>query len=155
MQKEIIMLEFRKAQFSDIKEIVKLEEDNFLSERYTEKMISDIMNSNFDNIFVAEDVNKVLGYIIFRMQDDYIDIFKICVGKSYRNRKIGSKLIEFLENLNSDKKRLILEVRSDNNVAISFYENNYFKRVYVKKNYYENPICDAYIYEKIIEDTDD
>lgn len=148
MRKEIIMLEFRKAKIFDVNEIVRLEENNFSSERYTEKMINDILkNDDNDYILVAEDSNEILGYIIYREQDEYIDIFKICVSEKYRNKKIGTGLIQYLEKY-VHKKRLILEVRSDNKGAIVFYEKNHFKRIHIKKNYYENPISDAYIYEK-------
>ena len=42
----------------------------------------------------------------------------------------------------------MIEVRSENSVAIKFYEKNGFSNISIRKLYYKDPIDDALIYER-------
>ena len=48
----------------------------------------------------------------------------------------------------------MLEVRDSNIIAIKFYEKRGFKKISVRKNYYQDTHEDAIIYEKIISNTE-
>lgn len=90
----------------------------------------------------------VLGFVAFSNIENESELFKIGVKQTERNLSTGSQLIQtmidLLQNQNTDK--VFLEVRSDNQNAIKLYSNFHFKLINRRKNYYQNPMCDALIY---------
>jgi ribosomal-protein-alanine N-acetyltransferase len=82
---------------------------------------------------------------------DLIDRFELCyieVSKEYRNKKIGSKLVEELIRIGQNKNiiNITLEVSVDNQVAIKLYEKYDFKIVATRKGYYNG--IDGYLMER-------
>ena len=75
--------------------------------------------------------------------------FSVSVRKEYWNKGIGSQLL--LEIINFAKENsfeiIELQVRNDNFSAIHLYEKFGFKKISVRKNYYEN-IEDAYVMQR-------
>lgn len=135
------------------------------------KNIQDILFTDFDdfwsiNVLKNELLNPDSTYIVAKFNDiiigfggiwkavDDIHITNIVVKKDYRNNHIGSiilsKLIE-ISKLENNIKELTLEVNSNNIPAISLYEKFNFKKVGLRKKYYNN-IDDAIIYTKILTD---
>ena len=130
--------------------------------------ISDILYSEFDDFWtvstlkgelenpnsqyiVAKLNNKIVGFGgIWKAVDD-IHITDIVVKKSRRRQNIGTILLEQLiilakkENITS----ITLEVNSTNIPAQNLYEKFGFKRVGLRKKYYNN-INDAIIYTRIL-----
>lgn len=119
--------------------------------------ISPILESEFDdfwneNVFKQELENSNSKYIVVLENDEFLGfagiwicideahITNIVVKKSYRNNKIGSKLLEELINLanNLNLNSITLEVRSDNLPAIKIYEKYNFENLGIRKKYYEN-----------------
>ena len=128
---------------NDIEEIIKL---------------GKLINSNFGKVNnIEEIINKkeIIGYyeneslvgiLIYNKNYEVLDLLYIVVEPIYRNKKIGSKLLEYL--INSEKyERILLEVRCDNINAIKLYKKYKFKIINIRKNYYENN--DAYVMEMI------
>ena len=145
----------RRADSSDIKYIFDIDSKNFVFEKYTildiEKFVNNF-NKN-DYVLVIDFDEKIVGYMIFRVVDDFIEIFKICIMSEYRKKGFGFLLIKYIcDNFNKDIYKIILEVRAKNKIAINFYERVGFKKIFIKKNYYKNPIDDAIIYEKMIKE---
>ena len=72
------------------------------------------------------------------MYDRY-EIANIYVKKENRNQKIGSKLLEKVIKLGEQQqiKNITLEVKKDNVYAIKLYEKNKFKKVAIRKAYYD------------------
>ena len=63
----------------------------------------------------------------------------------FRNQRIGTRLIEYLINKYSNYK-FLLEVASNNYIAIKLYENMNFKIINIRKKYYND--IDAYVMER-------
>lgn len=135
------------------------------------KNIQDILFTDFDdfwsiNVLKNELLNPDSTYIVAKFNDiiigfggiwkavDDIHVTNIVVKKGYRNKHIGSiilsKLIE-ISKLETNIKELTLEVNSNNIPAIKLYEKFNFKKVGLRKKYYNN-IDDAIIYTKILTD---
>ena len=133
----------RKANYNDINRINELGSmlhDNFVTTFHMETEIS-----NEDAIIiVAEEENKVIGYLYALQTIDNIDLLSIIVDESYRRHKIASNLVNYLiDNYCYQDKTITLEVSSNNKEAICFYENMGFKTVNIRKNYYHD--SDAYL----------
>ncbi len=79
------------------------------------------------------------------------EILLICVEKKYRRKGIGSALINYIINKRKYHKpsNIYLEFSKKNRKAKSFYENNGFKYVSLRKKYYtlnNNKKEDALLY---------
>ena len=95
-------------------------------------------------MLVSEKIELACGFIEFHQVDDFADIHDIEVTTEYRGKGYGTKLMElFLSEMGSREVTIItLEVRVDNVVAISLYEKFGFKRIALRKGYYEDG-CDG------------
>ena len=73
----------------------------------------------------------------------------IAVNKKFRRNGFGTDILSYLINVakENNKKILTLEVRADNNPAIKLYEKFDFKKIGIRKRYYNNSI-DAIIMTK-------
>jgi len=123
----------------------KLDMDwNFSTEgkKYFQKVTSD---NNYLTV-IAEENNKVIGYVTTEIKDDYSykkdkgQIFEICnifVEEEHRKQGIGQKLIDFAEKEARSKgiKKFTVSAHCMNENALAFY-----KRI--------GYICDTIILEK-------
>jgi len=117
-----------------------------------------LINNNFDKVNNIENIinkkeiigyydnNSLVGFLVFNKNYEVLDLIYIVVEPIYRNKGIGSKLVEYLIK-NLDFERILLEVRCDNVNAIKLYKKYNFKIINIRKNYYENN--DAYVMELI------
>lgn len=134
----------REYDSSDINFINSIGEQ--IKENFVNKYnVINIKNIDYANLFVYVDNDIVKGFIHIEDHFDFIDIINIAVDKNYQHEGIGSKLLEYVINLN---KRTILEVRSSNTNAISLYLKYNFKKINIRKNYYGNE--DAIVMERSI-----
>ena len=80
-----------------------------------------------------------LGFLIFDLIYDHIEIVDINVLEEYRNKKIGSKLMEYLINYGKDNNcyNITLEVRENNIYAIKLYKKYKFSEVAIREGYYD------------------
>ena len=133
-------LELSEMTLSDldtIQDILVSEFDNFWSANI---LRNELQNPNSKYI-VAKFNNTIVGFGgIWKAVDD-IHITDIVVRKNQRNNGIGSvilaKLIE-ISKFDKDIKALTLEVNSNNIPAQKLYEKFDFKRVGLRKKYYNN-----------------
>lgn len=100
---------------------------------------SELNNPNSKYIF-AKHNNKIVGIAGIWESVDDIHITNIIVHKSFRKKGIGSLLLSnliqmsMIENISS----ITLEVNYKNTEAIKLYEKYYFKKVGIRKKYYNN-----------------
>lgn len=82
-----------------------------------------------------------LGFIIWRELLDEAEILSLCILPKFRKQGLGRQILQELT-LRTEKsgiKEIFLEVREDNQEALSLYDKNDFKVVGRRKNYYERP----------------
>lgn len=94
-------------------------------------------------VYVIDD--KIVGYILITIIDDLVEIHLLYVDNLFRNQKIGTKLIDYIINKYSNYK-FLLEVAINNYIAIKLYENMNFKKINIRKKYYND--IDAYVMER-------
>lgn len=136
----------RKAQSKDVHRI------NYLGKKIISNFtivnnISKDMESDLKEIFVYEDENEVIAFVLLNKLEDQIEILDIIVDEKYRNKKIATNICEYIfsiYNLNC-----YLEVNVNNYYAIKLYEKFNFKIINVRKKYYQNN-DDAYVMERKI-----
>ena len=80
--------------------------------------------------------DSILGFLNYYLIYDRIEIADFNVLEEYQNRKIGTKLLDYLIN-NFSYDNITLEVRCDNNIAIHLYKKMGFKVVAIRKGYYQ------------------
>ena len=99
--------------------------------------------------YVAKNDDKVLGVVLIEETPYDFDILEIVVDQELRGRGIGTMLMKRVLGYAkfTHKEKATLEVASDNNSAISFYEKFGFSQISVRKNYYKNG-NDALIFQK-------
>ncbi len=112
------------------------------------KETSGINNSPFSKRLEYQKNEITMGYLDYSLIYDRIEIDNILVLEEYRNKKIGTKLLEYLIMIstNNNLKNITLEVRKSNFIAIHLYEKMGFVKVAIRKYYYGNE--DAILMEK-------
>ena len=133
---------------NDIKDRIQEVEELFPDVFNIESIKSDLENNPFSHYLVYLDNNRILGFINYYEIYDRVEIANFNVLDSYQNKGIGNKLIKKVIELSKDKVNITLEVRSDNDKAIHIYEKNGFKKVAIRKNYYND--VDGILMEMIL-----
>ena len=101
-------------------------------------ILKDELKSENSKYIIAKSNNKIVGFAGIKILFDEADIMNIVVKKDYRNKGIGSILLENLVSL-SEKfclSSLSLEVNEENIPAINLYKKLGFKNIGIRKNYY-------------------
>lgn len=97
----------------------------------------DIVSSEFLKIYSYVVDNNIVSFIIFNIMYEKCEIVHIFTKEEYRRRQIAQKLI--LEILNDfSLENITLEVSEKNLFAIKLYEKLGFKKVAIRKNYYND-----------------
>ena len=114
-------------------------------------MIKEINNLNkreFSKRLEYVDNNTLMGYLDYSLIYDRIEIDNIFVYEEHRNKKIGTKLMEYLIEMAKCNQiiNITLEVRQSNKIAIHLYEKMGFTQVAIRKYYYGDE--DAILMEK-------
>lgn len=108
---------------------------------------------NLYNVYLGYEIGgSIIGFIGCSLIFDSLAINNFAISPEYKRQGIGEKLLKAL--LNYGKKNgadnFILEVRISNKSAISLYEKVGFRQIDRRKNYYEQPTEDAYIFQMTI-----
>ena len=108
------------------------------------------LNNKLALWLVAEEGERVAGYIGSQTVMDETDMMNVAVHPDFRRQGIAEKLIlELIDRLKTMKSHcLTLEVRASNDPAIALYGKLGFEQVGRRKNYYRNPREDALILRK-------
>ena len=95
----------------------------------------ELENNPFARILGLEENNKIIGYLYYSDIYDRIEINQIEVDNEMRNCGKGSFMMKHLTD--STDKDMTLEVREDNIPALKLYEKYDFKKVAIRKGYYQ------------------
>ena len=134
-------MQIRLANKNDAKEIADIikrhfEEDYMGFASFGEKYIKEKMKK--DKFFVASD-NGIIGVIRISFVDiDLAEIRALCVDKEFRKKGIAQMLLDTSIDFMKEKKmrKIIARTKSDNSVAIKFFQENGFKQEgYFKEHY--------------------
>ncbi len=142
-----------KIRFATSKDIAEVISINFktLPEHYSNSFFMELLLDSPETFVVAENNNKIIGYIMCRIEYGFSIIKKMSLARKghvvsfavleeYRGKGIGKKLVEqAIEGMKIKKcNESYLEVRTDNIPAIKLYENLGFNRIATLNTYYKD-----------------
>ena len=109
--------------------------DNFTYE-LTKKEFS---TNPYLKIITYVEKDKIIGFLLYSLIYDRIEIEQFEVITKERGKGIGDKLLKYLieKYKDSDIKNITLEVKEDNIAAINLYKKYGFKKVSTREKYYD------------------
>lgn len=142
-------LNFSNMNMSDLEEIKDILVSDF-DDFWTYSILKDELNCSSSHYIVAKLNNEIVGFGGIKVVLDSADIMNIVVKKNFRNLGIGTSILNEIIALCSslNLSSITLEVRKDNEYAISLYKNFGFETLGVRKKYYNG--IDGFIMEKKI-----
>jgi ribosomal-protein-alanine N-acetyltransferase len=143
---------FRKMRAEDLDRVVEIENRAFLTPWSRSSFEAELKSNSKAHYLVACEGEKVVGYIGAWFIFEEAHITNIAVDSSRRGRGIGDRLLaEFVEYCRARSiKRMTLEVRRSNEVAIGLYKKHDFKALGVRKGYYTDTGEDALLMWKVL-----
>ncbi len=109
--------------------------DNF-TYKLTEKEFS---TNPYLKIITYVEKDKIIGFLLYSLIYDRIEIEQFEVITKERRKGIGDKLLNYLIEKYKEKdiKNITLEVNEDNIAAINLYKKYGFKKVSTREKYYD------------------
>lgn len=128
-------------------DLIAVENDAFSTPWSREGFEKEIENE-LAYYWVALVDNKVIGYMGMWYIIDEGHITNIAVHSDYRGQGIGKKILEhgITKAVEKGIDAITLEVRPSNKAAISLYEQFGFEVVGRRRDYYEKPIEDGFVF---------
>ncbi len=124
---------------SHAKALAELNARNF-NDGWTESMITGAFNGGRFFAFGAYLQDKLVGSITLSIGDEDADIEGVVVDKEQRGKGLAYQLLEQAHSFIKSKGKIkaLLEVRESNVPAISLYEKAGYKKISVRKRYYND-----------------
>lgn len=97
----------------------------------------DLNNNPFSRYLLFIENSKIIGYLNYYVIYNRIEIANFNVLEEYQNKGIGTKLLEYLIDKYKNVDNITLEVKEDNLKAIHMYKKMGFKKVSIRKGYYD------------------
>ncbi len=96
---------------------------------------------------VAEEGDKVVGFMIYELHKNRLHILNFAVGEDHRRSGVGLSMVtKLLGKLSQERRnRIMLEVRETNLEAQLFFKKIGFRAVSVLRDFYEDTDEDAYL----------
>ena len=139
---------------ADIDELCVLEKSCFSDAWSRQSLLFELTDDNrqYIGLFMGERLVAAAGLFWLLGTGE---ILTVAVEPAYRQRGMAKKLLQALFDiaLQSGVKTLHLEVRVSNRAAILLYESLGFAQVAHRRGYYANPVEDAQIMQKNIDET--
>lgn len=133
--------------------VMEIEKDLFGKEAWSKSVFQSELDLIPDQrmYWVALEEGKVIGYSGVAVIDDFADVATMAVSKSHQRRGIGAILFQKILDyaIENNVNRILLEVRTNNDIAISMYTKFGFQIVAERPNYY-GPSLDAYVMELVV-----
>jgi ribosomal-protein-alanine N-acetyltransferase len=144
----------RRAEISDLADLVALEESSFTHDRLSRAQYRRHLDSESALVLIASaNHRRFLGtaVVFFRRQARVARLYSIATKPEAQGKGVGSALIEAAEQAARQRhcQALRLEVRADNQIAIRLYERLGYTRIGQYAGYYQDG-ADAWRYEKAL-----
>lgn len=127
----------------DIDEILAIEEASFIAPWSKDLFIKELENSFSHNLLARrseEGSPDIVGYIVFWDVADETHLLDLAVHPDCRRVGVAKRLIEemLLIAVNGGTRRVILELRQDNDNGLRLYRSFLFKKIGLRKKYYSD-----------------
>ncbi|RBP98988.1 ribosomal protein S18-alanine N-acetyltransferase [Bifidobacterium xylocopae] len=137
---------YRQVKASDLDALVGLECEIFAADAWTRGMLEQELNAPARTYLVYEQAGVIEAYGGFWFDGDDAELMTIGVRRAQRGRGIGLGLLERLavQARSLGAARMLLEVRVDNMAALALYRSFGFRRMGLRRRYYQPDGADAY-----------
>jgi len=119
-------IRIRKANKNDIGSIKEID-DLYLEAKHS----IDYFSNKIDNILVALDSEKVIGYVMYKEDE----VLNLVILPDYRRKGIGKGL---MEKIMKKSRRIVCRTRENNKQALTFWKRIGFKEKGRIERYYKN-----------------
>jgi len=129
-------------------QVTTLEQELFVDDRWTARTYwSELGQLDTRHYLVALDGDTVAGYAGLCDYPDEAFVQTIAVARTHQGNGLGAQLLQALLDEASRRKhrRVLLEVRADNDRAVALYERFGFHRNGVRRGYYQPSGADALV----------
>ncbi len=127
----------RPVTVDDIPQVWVIERESY-PEPWLEQSFWDELENEFSRFYVADKDGLLIGFYDLWLYANVGHLLNIAIRRNYRHQGVGTVLLEHsVEEANKYNADLIyLEVRANNETAISMYKKNGFRKSSVKTDYY-------------------
>jgi len=105
---------------------------------WTEQRVLNAIHHRETAAIVARDRRRLAGFAIMRFADSHAHLFLLAVAPAYRGRGLGRELMAWLEACarTAGIFEICLELRCDNESALSFYRTLGYRECGIARGYY-------------------
>ncbi len=141
----------REAHNQDINQLVAIEELCYDQPWPREAFEEEVEREDVGIGLVAEDEGLVVGFLTGMAVVDEFHLHNLAVHPDFRGRGVARGLLEAAESLcrQRDFRRILLEIREDNEAARNLYLSLGFEAAGTRKDFY-GPSQNAYMYMKYL-----
>lgn len=145
-EKEQLRVHIRWMIRRDMPEVLLTEQQSFEYAWTEEDFLRCLRQRNCIGM-VAEQGEKVVGFMIYELHKAKLHILNFAVHPSCRRLGVGAQMVaKLISKLSSHRRtRITLEVRETNLTAQIFFRSQEFKAVRVLRSYYEDSGEDAFL----------
>ena len=145
-EKEQVRVHIRWMIRRDMPEVLQTEQESFEYSWTEEDFLRCLRQRNCIGM-VAEQGEKVVGFMIYELHKQKLHILNFAVHPSCRRLHVGMQMVgKLISKLSSHRRtRITLEVRETNLSAQLFFRAQGFKAVRVLRGYYEDSGEDAFL----------
>lgn len=129
----------RQARIEDIERLLEIEKECFKSPWSKEDFIYELTQNPYSNVWVLEKGEKIIAYYDLWLIFEQADLANIAVASAYQGKGYGDILIQHAQQQaqKAGCEVIGLEVRVNNEKAITLYKKHGFTIINVRKGYYE------------------
>ncbi|HUU38952.1 MAG TPA: ribosomal protein S18-alanine N-acetyltransferase [Candidatus Desulfaltia sp.] len=136
-------------EINDLRSVLEIEELSFPHPWHETTFRGELQHRpiSFPLVIVQTTLNRVIGYVMFWVIGEDVQINNIALHPDFRGMGIGEQVLrQVIEQVKFRGARLIsLEVRPSNTAAVSLYKKLGFKLLAIRKGYYTIPPEDALV----------
>ena len=145
----------RKVNKEDFEQVYQIEQTCFKDPYPRKHLEYEFFENPINIILVAEEDEKIVGFIDFMVTFNSATIVQIAVVPEYRKQKIATNLLNEMEkcfpkDLDDVVENVTLEVRKSNEAAINLYKKDGYEIIVEKKHYYPDGEDAIYMVKRIL-----
>ena len=145
-QKQEVRVHIRWMIRRDMPEVLAIEASSFEFPWVEEDFIRCLRQRNCI-VMVAEHDDQVVGFMIYELNKNRIQVLNFAVARDFRRRGVGTQMVaKLIGKLSAQRRtRIAMEVRETNLAAQLFFRTAGFRAVSVLRNFYDDTPEDAYL----------
>jgi ribosomal-protein-alanine N-acetyltransferase len=145
-QKQEVRVHIRWMIRRDMPEVLAIEASSFEFPWVEEDFIRCLRQRNCIGM-VAEHDDQVVGFMIYELNKNRIQVLNFAVARDFRRRGVGTQMVaKLIGKLSAQRRtRIAMEVRETNLAAQLFFRTAGFRAVSVLRNFYDDTPEDAYL----------